>query len=88
MRSASFAHLIRTKLPSSNQCRISAPSLVKSAMRKASQGCIVASAILVTKYIGAFTRSDALRLRGRSEGFLALLCRLGGHSYELYDAQS
>jgi hypothetical protein len=46
------------------------------------------SAILVTKVIGGFTRSDAPRLRWRSEGLLALLCRLGGHSYELYDAQS
>ena len=55
-------------------------------MRNASQGCIVPSAILVPKYIGAFTRSDAPRLRWRSEGLLALLGRLGGHSYELYDA--
>ena len=48
-------------------------------MRKASQGCIVLSAILVTKY------SPAAMLRGcggATNGLLALLWRLGGHRDE------
>ena len=55
-------------------------------MRNASQGCVVSAMLLVPKYNSAFTRSDALRLRWRCGGLLALLGRLGGHSYELYDA--